>query len=172
MERKVKYDYTFKLECVELVLKKHYSDRYVSKLKQISRWNVRKWVSFYKVYGEVGLLSRKNQSYSVEFKLKVLKTIEKKSLSLFATCIKFNIPDVAIIVKWKKDFANFGVEGLQPKQKGRPTSMSDYKRKKNKSDKPLTREEELLKENERLRCENELLKKLQALIQARRNPKP
>ena len=172
MERKVKYDYAFKLECVELVLTKHYSDRYVSKLKQIPRWNVRKWVSFYKVYGEVGLLPRINQSYSAEFKIKVLKTIEKKSLSLLSTGIMFNIPDFAIIIKWRKDFANFGVEGLQPKQRGRPISMSDYKRKKSKSDKPLTREEELLKENERLRCENELLKKLQALIQARRNPKP
>ena len=86
--------------------------------------------------------------------------------------LKFNIPDVAIIVKWEKDFANFGLEGLQPKQRGRPISMSDFKRKKRKSDKPLTREEELLKENERLRCENALLKKLDALIQARRNPKP
>ena len=172
MERKVKYDYAFKLECVELVLKKHFSDGYVSKLKQIPRSNVRKWIGFYKAYGEVGLFPRINQSYSVEFKMNVLKTIEKEFLSLRTTSIKFNIPDVAIIVKWKKDFANFGVEGLQPKQKGRPTSMSDYKRKKNKSDKPLTREEELLKENERLRCENELLKKLQALIQARRNPKP
>jgi transposase len=141
-------------------------------LKQIPRSNVRKWVGFYKTYGEVGLLPRINQSYSVDFKIKVLKTIEKESLSLRTTSIKFNIPDVAIIVKWKKDFANFGVEGLQPKQKGRPISMSDYKRKKSKSVKPLTREEELLKENERLRCENELLKKLQALIQARRNPKP
>ena len=82
------------------------------------------------------------------------------------------IPDKAIIVKWKKDFANFGLEGLKPKQRGRPISMSDFKRKKRKSDKPLTREEELLKENERLRCENELLKKLQALVQARINPKP
>ena len=172
MGRKVKYDYAFKLECVELVLKKHFSDGYVSKLKQIPRSNVRKWVGFYKTYGEVGLLPRINQSYSVDFKIKVLKTIEKESLSLRTTSIKFNIPDVAIIVKWKKDFANFGVEGLQPKQKGRPISMSDYKRKKSKSVKPLTREEELLKENERLRCENELLKKLQALIQARRNPKP
>jgi len=26
MERTVKYDYSFKLECVELILKKHYSD--------------------------------------------------------------------------------------------------------------------------------------------------
>ena len=172
MERKVKYDYAFKLECVELVLKKHHSDGYVSKLKQIPRWNIRKWVSFYKVYGEVGLLPRINQSYSAEFKIKVLKTIEKKSLSLLATGLMFNIPDFAIIIKWRKDFANFGVEGLQPKQRGRPISMSDYKRKKRKTGKPLTREEELLKENERLRCENELLKKLQALIQARRNPKP
>jgi len=172
MERKVKYDYTFKLECVELVLKKHYSDGYVSKLKQIPRWNIRKWVNFYKTYGEIGLLPRINQSYSAEFKLKVLKAKEKESLSLMETGIRFNIPNISIISKWKKDFANFGIEALQPKPKGRPISMSNYKRKRRKSDKPLTREEELLKENERLRCENELLKKLQALIQARRNPKP
>lgn len=172
MERKVKYDYTFKLECVELVLKKHFSDGYVSKLKQIPRWNIRKWVSFYMTYGEVGLLPRINQNYSAEFKLKVLSTIEKESLSLMSTGLRFNIPNIAIISKWKKDFANFGIEALQSKPKGRPISMSDYKRKKRKSDKPLTREEELLKENERLRCENALLKKLDALIQARRNPKP
>ena len=172
MERKVKYDYIFKLECVELVLKKHYSSQYVSKLKGLNESNIRKWVSFYKTYGEVGLLPRINQTYSAIFKIKVLKTIEKESLSLRATSVRFNIPDVAIIVKWKKDFANFGIEGLKSKPKGRPISMSDYKRKKSKSGKPLTREEELLKENERLRCENELLKKLQALIQARRNPKP
>lgn len=172
MEKKVKYDYAFKLECVELVLKKHYSEGSVSRLKKVARWNIRKWVSFYKTYGEIGLLPRIRQSYSAEFKLKVLKTIEKESLSLMATGLRFNIPNIAIILKWKKDFANFGIEGLQPKQKGRPISMSNFKGKKRKIDKPLTREEELLKENERLRCENELLKKLQALIQARRNPKP
>jgi transposase len=172
MERKIKYDYAFKLECVDLVLNKHYSDYYVSRLKLTSRSNIRKWVSFYKTYGEIGLLPRINQSYSIDFKLKVLKALKKESLSLMELGLKFNIPDVAVIVKWKKDFANFGLEGLQPKQRGRPISMSDFKRKKRKSDKPLTREEELLKENERLRCENALLKKLDALIQARRNPKP
>jgi transposase len=50
--------------------------------------------------------------------------------------------------------------------------MNDFKRKKCKSDKPITTEEEQLKKNERLRCENVLLKKLDALIQARINPKP
>lgn len=171
MERKVKYDYAFKLECVELVLKKHYSNNYVSKLKGPNKSNIQKWVSFYNTYGKSGLLPRKNQNYSIDFKQNVLITIEKESLSLKESCLRFNIPDAAIIVKWKKDFANFGLEGLQPKQRGRPRSMSNYKRKKRKSDKPLTREEELLKENERLRCENELLKKLQALIQARKNQK-
>ena len=80
--------------------------------------------------------------------------------------MKFNITSESVIIKWQKDFTTFGVAGLQPKPKGRPKSMSDYKRKKRKTDKPLTREEELLLENERLRCENALLKKLQALIQA------
>jgi transposase len=166
MEKKVKYDYAFKLECVKLVLEKHYSCNYVSIDKGIERSNLRKWIGFYKHYGSIGLLPRKNQSYSVNYKLKVLKAIDKDLLSLRETSIKFNIPDTGIIVKWKKDFANFGLEGIQPKTRGRPKSMNNNKRKKRKSDKPLTREEELLLEIEALRCENELLKKLQALIQA------
>lgn len=166
MERKVRYDAAFKLECVKLVLEKHYSCNYVSNQKGLNESNIRKWVQFYKQYGSIGLLPRKNQSYSVAFKLKVLKAINNNSLSLRVASVKFNIPDTSIIVKWKKDFTTFGLVGLQPKTRGRPTFMDTNKRKKRKSDKPLTREEELLLENEALRCENELLKKLQALIQA------
>ena len=76
-----------------------------------------------------------------------------------------------MIIKWKKDFANFGIEGLKPKPKDQPKSMTNFKRKKRKSDKPLTREEELMLENEKLRCENDLLKKLHALIQAEEKAK-
>lgn len=47
--------------------------------------------------------------------------------------------------------------------------MTNYKRKKRKSDQPLTREEELLLENERLRAEVDFLKKFNALIQAEEN---
>lgn len=166
MERKVRYDYAFKLECVKLVLEKHHSCCYVANEKGLNESNIRKWVGFYSQYGDIGLLPRKNQSYSVNFKLKVLKSIDNDLMSLRDVSIKFNIPDAAIIVKWKKNFANFGLVGLQPKPRGRPKYMDTNKRKKRKSDKPLTREEELLLENEALRCENELLKKLQALIQA------
>jgi transposase len=136
------------------------------KLKGLNESNIRKWVGFYNQYGKTGLLPRKNQNYSTDFKLKVLKSINDDYLSLSEACLKFNITSESVIIKWQKDFTTFGVDGLQPKPKGRPKSMSDYKRKKRKTDKPLTREEELLLENERLRCENALLKKFQALIQA------
>ena len=74
MERKVKYDYTFKLECIKLVLEKHYSYEYFSIQKGLNESNIRKWVSFYGKYGKIGLLSQKKQSYSLDFKLEVLKS--------------------------------------------------------------------------------------------------
>lgn len=60
-------------------------------------------------------LPRKNQSYSWDFKLELLKAIDKDSLSLRAASVKFNTPDISIIVKWKKDFAVFGLLVLQSK---------------------------------------------------------
>lgn len=171
MERKVKYDYTFKIECVKLIIEKDHSCESVSKLKGVHESMIRMWLRFYTVYGKDGLLPRKNQSYSIDFKLKVLKTIDKEHLSLHQAYVQFNIPTRSIIAKWQKDFANFGIEGLVQKPKGRPKSMDNFKRKKRKSDKPLTREEELLQEIEILRCENALLKKLQALIQAEEEAK-
>ncbi len=108
--------------------------------------------------------------------MEVLNTIAQEYLSLREVCLKFNIPSESVIIKWQRDFSTFGIEVLHPKPKGRPKSMNNFKRKKRKSDtlakgeqsvaKPLTREEELLQEIESLRCENALLKKLQALIQA------
>lgn len=62
MERKVKYDYSFKLECVKLVLEKHYSWNYVSAQKGLSKSNIRKWVGFYKQYGSIGLLPKKTKA--------------------------------------------------------------------------------------------------------------
>jgi transposase len=59
-------------------------------------------------------------------------------------CLKYNIPTSSVFLKWKRDFANFVLHGLQPKPKDKVKSMGNIKRKKYKSDKPLTREEELL----------------------------
>jgi transposase len=171
MERKVKYDYAFKLECVKLVIEQEHSCESVSVQKGVHSSIILMWLRFYNAYGPDGLVPRKNQDYSIDFKLKVLKAITEQHLSVHQAYVKFNIPTRSIIAKWQRDFTNFGVEGLLPKPKGRPKSMDNFKRKKRKSDKPLTREEELLLENEALRCENALLKKLQALIQAEEEAK-
>jgi len=170
MERKVKFTYEFKLGCVREVLNNGRSAESVSKVFCCDESNIRKWVVFYERYGEQGLISRANRSYTAVFKLKVLRAIEKESLTLMQACLKYNISDKSVIQAWQRIFAQEGVAGLKPKPKGRPKSMA-FKRKKRTSEKPLTREEELLLENEALRAENAFLKKLQALVQAEENKK-
>ena len=164
MERKFKYDYEFKLHCVNEVLKLQRTVGSVGKLQGCDESSIRKWIGFYKKYGEEGLLPRKNHRYDMDFKLKVLSDINRKSLSLREACMKYNIRSEANIIKWQKAYENEGSAGLVNKPRGR--SAMNFKRAKKKSDKPLTREEELLKENEALRAENALLKKFNALIQA------
>jgi transposase len=70
-------------------------------------------------------------------------------------------------MNWVSKYDTFGASVLYKQTLGRPMNK-DFKRAKKKSDKPLTREEELLKENEALRCENALLKKFNALIQEKK----
>jgi len=165
MERKVKYNYEFKLLCVQEVLSGYSSIKSVAVKYGFSDSMLKKWIKFYQKFGPKGLQSRQPQSYDASFKLKVLETINNKSLSLSEASLEFNIPSPSIIFNWQRRFAKDNLHGLSDKPKGRPESMT-YKRAKKKSNKPLTREEELLLEIESLRAENALLKKLEALIQA------
>jgi transposase len=87
-------------------------------------------------------LSIKNQSYTIDLKLKVSKAIDNDHLSLQRAYLMFNIPTQSIITKWQQDFSNFGDDGLQLQPKSRPKSMTNSKHKKPKSEKPLTKEEE------------------------------
>lgn len=167
MERKVKYDTAFKLKCVQLVEEQYQSPSRVSQQFGVNKSQLKRWRQNYREFGLQGLIATKNNRYSAVFKLKVIRAIERQSLSLSQARLKFKIPSDSIILQWQKNFATFGLDGLQPKPKGRPPKdMSTYKRKPRKSDKPLTREEELLIENEKLRCEVAFLKKYNALIQA------
>jgi hypothetical protein len=68
----------------------------------------------------------------------------------------------------KKDF-NFGFSGHNKTKADQ--NLDTNKRKKTKIRQTTNKGEELLLENEALRCENELLKKLQALIQAEESQK-
>lgn len=168
-----KYSYDFKVQCVELVVKGKRSVLEVARLKGAEVSNLRRWVSFYEKYGRRSLLRKGNRKYSAELKKEVLETIEREGLSLLAACVRFNIPGKSTIMGWQKVYESQGQAGLIAQRKGRPPKMKQpIKRKPRKSNRPLTREEELLKENEYLRAENELLKKLHALVQTNKKQKP
>lgn len=173
MYKRNKYDYEFRLRCVEAVLKKGQTIGEVADQKGFDKSNLRLWLLFYEHYGKEGLKPRIKQHYAVTFKLEVLQTIKAEHLSLREACVRFNIPSESVIISWRKAYEKSGITGLHSKPKGRPKSMDKpIKRKKRKSDKPLTREEELLEENEYLKAQNELLKKLQALVQTDKKHKP
>ena len=173
MNKTTKFTYEFKLQCVEAVIKGKRSAFDVANENGIVRGNLRLWIKFYELYGKPGLRKKVYQPYDISFKLKVLQSIERENLSLRTACARFKIPSMSTIVEWQRVYESEGVQGFNNKPKGRPPKMKPpIKRKARKSSKPLTREEELLKENEYLRAENALLKKLHALVQADKKQKP
>lgn len=173
MYKRNKYDYAFRLRCVETVLKGKHSVRSLAKARGIEYSNLRLWIGFYEQYGKAGLKPKVKRHYDTSFKLEVLSAIDKELLSLRSACVRFNIPSESVIISWQKAYQLNGQSGLIPKAKGRPKmTKPPIKRKPRKSAKPLTREEELLLENEYLKAENELLKKLQALVQTNKKQKP
>ena len=172
MHKRNKFDYKLRLQCCEAVTKGNRSLKSVATEKNINPSNLRLWLRFYEQYGKSGLKSRSNRHYDVAFKLQVLATINSDLLSLRSACVRFNIPSESVIISWRKAYDLNGESGLISQPKGRPKKMKlPIKRKPRKPTKPLTKEEELLRENEYLRAENELLKKLQALVQTNKKQK-
>jgi transposase len=132
------------------------------------KWNIstsliRKWVDHHSSNGAKGLLPKSRVYHTKEFKLNVVKVYKDKGLSLRDCCLQFNIPAQSTLSSWVSKYEQLGVEGLR-EQKGRPATMKKDKPTVKKTQ-PLTRLEELEKENLYLRAENDFLKKLDALTQ-------
>lgn len=163
MSRKTKFSVRTRVQAVKSIIDKHYSYSQVCDEYGVCRTQLQRWVRFYQLHGLEGLKFKSNH-YTGDFKLQVLQEMEKRSLSLSETCLKFNIPSDSILVTWVNKYEHYGISGLYKDNRGRPKTMSSQKTKKKKQ-KPLTREEELELENKSLRAELDYLKKLQALIQ-------
>lgn len=134
----------------------------------VSTSQIRKWIDHYKTAGLSGLLRKSNQEYSKEFKLKVIQSYLEKGLSLRDCCLHYQIPSIGIVSSWVKIHKHLGDDGLTAQQKGRKIMKGNKPQKK--TEKALTRLEELEKENLYLKAENELLKKLEALTQKKEAP--
>ena len=166
MSRKIKYSFDLKLSSVKAFIDDHQPARVIANQSGVPLRMLYRWIFRYRHLGVQGLESKKSDSYSPEFKRKVLRAIEKHGLSLPQACVKFSLGSDAIIINWQRKYKEFGIDGLANKPKGHKLMDKPKYAKKLKFKHPLTREQELLIELQSLRAENALLKKLQALIQA------
>lgn len=165
--KKKRHSLEFKLSCAVQVTEGLRSSKSLAKELSLTESMVRRWAKQFREFGKEGLAPRTGKrTFSPSFKAMVLQTIQKENLSLDEALLRFDLSTPSQLVSWRKRFEEQGAKGLVPQPKGRRTmDKPPFKRKKRKSDKPLTREEELLLENEYLRAENALLKKLHALAQ-------
>ncbi|MEM9001730.1 MAG: transposase [Bacteroidota bacterium] len=167
MSRKSKYSKEFKLKAVESVLRDGRGVANVSCKLGLNKSDLKKWIKYYGRYGISSLEPRSaNGKYPLAFRSRVIHDIEHKGLSIREAALKFNIPSHSTVQKWFVAYREKGSFGLREKPKVRPRNMNKGSANK-QSKKPLGREEELLRENESLKAELALLKKLHALAQAK-----
>ena len=120
----------------------------------------------YQSEGPSGLLKKRNVKADYAFKLQVVRDIEENHLTLVDASLKYNVSDSQIRV-WKKIARTQGYDALAiTRPRGRPPK-NDMGRPRKKKPEEMTELERLRYENECLRAENALLKKVKALVEAR-----
>src|SRR5699024_7507908 len=125
-----KYDLAYKLKTVEAYLAGEGGYLTIAKKYDVPREsNIRKWVR----------IKMKNRKYPVQFKLDVIEYKLRTGDSFNNFALHFDIPEPSLILSWYKVWQCKGKDGLS-KPKGRP-SMS--KKPKKKTDKKLTKEQQL-----------------------------
>ena len=159
----LKYSPEFKLKAIEYYLKGNKSMRGVAKELGIpSHTPLKEWIKRYEEHGKEGLINRSKFFYSGEYKQYVVEYMHSNHLSATGTAVHFNLQTAAVL-RWERIYYEEGPQGLYMKQRGNPKNIN-FKSER-KLDKKI--EEDLISENQRLRMENEYLKKLNALVQER-----
>lgn len=168
-----KYDFTFKRMVVDAYNNGEGSYRFLCEKYSIpDTKNLRKWVAAFNSLGDEGLMrSRKNQTYSFDFKLHVVELYLSSEVSYQELALLQGINNPALLTKWVNDFRITGPDSLRPKKKGSKKTLESNNKKKQVQSMPniisvdtsiehvKQLEDELLK----LRIENAYLKELRRL---------
>ena len=98
-----------------------------------------------------------NKRYTAEFKKMVIETMIEEKLGYSETARKFDVCDYHRIQNWERIYLEEGPDAFSIERRGRKSTGRPRKI-------PKEIEEDLLAEVQRLRAENEYLKKLHALV--------
>ena len=98
-----------------------------------------------------------NKRYTPEFKKLVIETMQEEKLSYSETCRRFEVNSRDRIKSWERIYLEEEPDGFAIERRGRGSTGRPKKL-------PKEVEEDLLAEVQRLRAENDYLKKLQALV--------
>lgn len=123
------------------------------------------WIKQFQYHG-LAAFEKSYTTYTAQFKMDVLNYMNENGVSSDKAAVIFKISSPKLIRKWRNQLNTLGVEALFSKKKGRP-SMKKESNKQTKQTPVEGSTEALQAEIERLRMENEYLKKLNALVQAK-----
>ena len=135
----------------------------LSKIYNIRLSNVNYLISLIDYHGIDILRVYKNRYFSPELKTEIINCVLIEHNSIYETSLKYGLSSTGILVNWIKKFKEMGYNMVE-KPRGRTTM------KKQKSINPNDKNA-LLKQKDQeilyLKAENEYLKKLHAVIQAK-----
>ena len=157
-----KYNRAFKLRLAQLAQEE--SSGAVGSKFGVRPNLIRYWSLVYRLNGTKSFV-HKQLPYSREFKFRALKTMRRNNWSLGYTSAFFDLSSPGILFQWQKLYAREDISRLIPKNKGKPRVTNNSSTPKPSSE--MT-EKELREELDYLRAENAVLKKLEALAQARK----
>lgn len=121
-----KYSYELKKRIVEEYLSGKTSYSLLEEKYHIDNSSIKQWVNNYKHFGDEGLIrSRNNRAYSVEFKLEAITRYETSECSYRQLALELGLTNPSMIVNWRRQYQEQGIEGLRPHKRGRPVTKKN-----------------------------------------------
>lgn len=135
--------------------------------------NIRYLVRFIETHGENGLRNGHNRYYSAKQKEDIINEVLLNHKSIVAVALEYGLSSFGMLSNWIKSYKEDGC-AIVEKTKGRKSTMTK-KMKPTKDYQNMTPEEKvkyLENKNLYLEAEVEYLKKLRAVVQARKDRQP
>lgn len=164
-----KYSEQFRQQLVDEFLAGGIGVKALAARHGVDHSQLRRWVASYREHGSAGL-RKKSSRYDAQVKMTILRRMWRDGLSHRQVTALFDIRSPGLVAQWERRYHAGGIEALTPAPVGRPRKMTaSLPDKPTEEAVPDTRtREQLLKENEDLRAEVAYLKKLDALLKAKK----